>query len=806
VTFHRITDRPSTYVGSDTQDWLNDPVKNSVPTGVPALVLPDVGQWNNTGPNIGSYFVGWRDAGASAAVNRCFYALGENTDYLDDITHRAVATIYEVPFTATAGQTTIDLDDDQWYWTGDPGDDLADIAVVVGGEGDARAQAATLDGGVLYKVDVIHIVQDGANVENTGWIEATAAHPVHLKVDVDLIEGSDYIARVHGRNTIATFNVTDLSLEDLRAHDASYGVQNALFKILGHGDYYSVAPEISLNESARRGFDECYRRKSGSPSTVDGRGTTKDTAGAGGAIYRDGYSPKILSTLDLTHTYGVLPAGWVYDATNHPLDTGLGSFGFVALGFHTVNTSTEDYQPMVASFASFGNTSNNNTSPCTRTKLDGLYDCSMTLDGSGYSYDVTLTDTDSPYFSKDQGGGDYQTDIALKTDVFLVTRTSDGKTRAFVMESITDTTHAVLRSLDGQTYTDWTGTFAGTIKWLKTRFFVGEGLSKYKARLNDIGTAQHENRIFPGLFMVGGPMDWETAGNRYPAAYFGSGYYSEGQVAVIEWGSFSKDVSISYNGHRTLGSLMSDGQISLTPLTDMVAGIDFPEAVADSFRLALSSKISSTMYSRIYVGTTGFLFSVNAVMDTTTAGWTRDSTGVGAVLWDVNSSTGITQYTAPAGSGAISWTELNGIDNSQYAWSNEDIATPLQNIKSSSYADTSVIATITCGVDDIILIDADVPSRNGDDGLTGLTQLVAIQDYGGAGVASTVVGSTNMIRYVEGGLGITNTSVHSSLTITHAGVLRVKMQVKSSSAPTSGIDVGVGHATLRLTRLGKGIL
>lgn len=92
--FHRLT-VPSYYGGlPGGYDYINNAV-----SGTPAnanSVLP-------SGPNSGSYFVGFGDDGTSANANRPHKALSENTDYLDDLLHRDIAVPQRTVDTVAGG-------------------------------------------------------------------------------------------------------------------------------------------------------------------------------------------------------------------------------------------------------------------------------------------------------------------------------------------------------------------------------------------------------------------------------------------------------------------------------------------------------------------------------------------------------------------------------------------------------------------------------------------------------------------------------------------------------------------------------
>jgi hypothetical protein len=75
---------------------------NNAASGTPALTDGALA----AGPNVGSYFVGYKDDGTSANANRPHSALAENTDFLDNLLHRDLAVPTSSSLITSAGDTT----------------------------------------------------------------------------------------------------------------------------------------------------------------------------------------------------------------------------------------------------------------------------------------------------------------------------------------------------------------------------------------------------------------------------------------------------------------------------------------------------------------------------------------------------------------------------------------------------------------------------------------------------------------------------------------------------------------------------
>jgi flavin reductase (DIM6/NTAB) family NADH-FMN oxidoreductase RutF len=100
IEFHRLV--APTYTGGlpATHDFANDPASNSPPgAGVPA---PADGM-KSGGPNDGVYFVAFGEDATANDVNRVSKALAENTDFLDNVIHRDLATPVIVTGLASGG-------------------------------------------------------------------------------------------------------------------------------------------------------------------------------------------------------------------------------------------------------------------------------------------------------------------------------------------------------------------------------------------------------------------------------------------------------------------------------------------------------------------------------------------------------------------------------------------------------------------------------------------------------------------------------------------------------------------------------
>lgn len=108
MQLHRLT--AISYMGGlpGTHDYLNDPVANG-DIGVPANA--DSGK-KSSGPNEGTYFIAFGEDGTSDGGNRSHEALGESTDFLDDVVSGELPVPTNLDGTASGSTSEVDLTGD----------------------------------------------------------------------------------------------------------------------------------------------------------------------------------------------------------------------------------------------------------------------------------------------------------------------------------------------------------------------------------------------------------------------------------------------------------------------------------------------------------------------------------------------------------------------------------------------------------------------------------------------------------------------------------------------------------------------
>lgn len=117
MSFHRLV-TPAYFIASGGPLLAGYDYINNAGAGTPALADGP----KSSGPNLGTYFVAWTDDGTSRHANRGLKALSQNTDILDDLLHRDLATPkVTADATPVVPVSTFTLVDTQGIYVGVPG-------------------------------------------------------------------------------------------------------------------------------------------------------------------------------------------------------------------------------------------------------------------------------------------------------------------------------------------------------------------------------------------------------------------------------------------------------------------------------------------------------------------------------------------------------------------------------------------------------------------------------------------------------------------------------------------------------------
>lgn len=281
--FHRLT-VPTYFGGLVTgADYLNTPSDPTVGgSGTPASVDGvKVG-----GPNDGTYFNAFGDDATSAYMNRGLFALGQNTDALDDYLHRDIAVpVRTASVTAGSAITTIAITGQIFIGASGTVNNQVNRDALFSVLDSNGNEIISVPGGSSVQVGLVH---DGSNNNVVGTTASGFRSGVTLTLTAAIPSGTSYYVVYGERGNLAALPVDALTSVKVRsAQEVSAEVERLLLTLHGTTAYqftWNDAWPVTLNGLLRGGLNARYRNSSVDPGwTVDA-----DTPGAGSTITRDG--------------------------------------------------------------------------------------------------------------------------------------------------------------------------------------------------------------------------------------------------------------------------------------------------------------------------------------------------------------------------------------------------------------------------------------------------------------------------------------------------------------------------------------
>lgn len=280
--FHRLT--VPTYFGGLPvgADYLNTPSDPSVGgTGVPATVDGK----KSGGPNDGTYFHAFQEDATSNFLNRGVFAVGENTDTLDDYLHRDIAVpVRTASATAVAAVSAITITGQIFvgaFGTVNNQDNRDALFSVL----DASGNEILADSGGTVRVGLVH---DGSFNNVLGTIASGFRNGVSLALTPAIPEGTVYYVVYGERGNLAALPVDALTSVKIRSAQEVSAEVERLFRDLHGTEAYQFTWNdpwpVSINGLLRGGLDARYRNSTNDPGTTG----SVDVPGAGNTITRDG--------------------------------------------------------------------------------------------------------------------------------------------------------------------------------------------------------------------------------------------------------------------------------------------------------------------------------------------------------------------------------------------------------------------------------------------------------------------------------------------------------------------------------------
>lgn len=584
ITFHRLNAYPAGYVTTypvgSAFDFINNPAANGDP-GIPALFDGKIAG----GPNQGTYFVGFGEDGLSASVNRLAEALTTNTDNLDNLLRRPIATPKEtILVTAVGAVASVVLPDASGVYLGLPlmpiPDSLTRLFKVVDFQ----------DNEIIDPVS-------GATVTVTSilggaLLSGFSVGPITVNVTPSIPNGVTYRVRYGAKSSEATLAENALLFAVIGSNQSDGVIQN-LFRVLRsppaiNEPWDQVPFDSTIYDLTLSGLNERYNRStahdltasiptgSGLPTPIDLTATFKPGSGSwykrsGPAM--SGWTQRALHDVLIFGTdilyLDPIDALWTariedtYD-TAVGTDNGRGgSSAFVTYGARRFNKlglgTNAGYQPGLSKFLGLSQRTDSTTT-IDPTNLTSLSPGNVgTFDTVSVPGQVLLVINGPDYFWTLVGPLKTSA-IVCGYDMLEVEHTdTHGVTarRTYVIKSLDTVTtfKCQLVRTDGGLPQVANGSAFTFRRWLSLEFLVGDGVDEYRQALGLTNGALPRGLVYaqPPAVSTTGANNVQTS----PAAF-----YAKDQLfgsTALRWGGFNPDASIST--YQSTGFLFADGSI-----------------------------------------------------------------------------------------------------------------------------------------------------------------------------------------------------------------------------------------------------
>lgn len=276
--FHRLV--VPTYFGGlpvSGYDYINNPPLNG-----DAGVAASADGKKASGVNAGTYLVAFQEDALSAAVNRGFKALAENTDMLDDLFHRDIAvTVRTSDVTAAAPVSSIVLAGQVFVGENGVSNNQAqrDLLVSILDSNDHEI----LVGDVEVKAALIH---NGSSTNVVGTQASGFFNTPTVNLNVAIPIGVTYRVYYGERSNLAALPKDALTNIRIRgAQEVDADVERTLRDLhAATGATWNGPWLATINSLVRTGLDGRYRLTTSDP----GGSPAADTPGNGAVITRDG--------------------------------------------------------------------------------------------------------------------------------------------------------------------------------------------------------------------------------------------------------------------------------------------------------------------------------------------------------------------------------------------------------------------------------------------------------------------------------------------------------------------------------------
>jgi len=536
------------------------------------------------GPTPFTYWVGFDDPGYSANVNRGFKALGENTDFLDDVVHQ-VFGVRESVFVATPlfgpAINSYTFPPGSYVWLGSGPETFDDLFTITNGfvggvfspdayfipalNDNLRVVASTSPIGSGFVPGPVTVTFNGFTPTPpfSGGIFVNYRRASNLALITPDIHGP-YPNGIDG--AVARFLYRLDGKPEAYAHSTWYsgdGVgsgEHSLWQLNHHG----------LNQMLLRNTDPLIDTVP-APISYMTPNAANAAPGAqpgfwGERNYLSRHSPMMvsaLSQLSATFEYfdplNALWSAWIEDKGN--LHKG-GSSGFVVYGQRRMTYGAHDtgfgVNRQGSGYSSFLHTSNHPMSgiiPGSSFTFVGQ-DTAAVLLNAGADCWVILS---IPDFWAANVLGEWRTSVAKGYDLVEIQLSPGAAPKTYVIVDLFSGTVAMIQNMDGTTPTFLPNTPC-TIRWRSMVFGVSDGVAGY-----DIGTTSKLK--FDGLFYAAPhqldttPIPTNADRNDYSAKLYASN--ETGKTNALAWGGFrTSSLNFAVTGkYFDNGVLRGDGAV-----------------------------------------------------------------------------------------------------------------------------------------------------------------------------------------------------------------------------------------------------
>ncbi len=515
------------------------------------------------GPNVGTFAVAFGEDATSSNANRGLRALAQNTDWLDNLLHRPIATKVRTGDVGPTGSPTSSITLPTTTFLGVAGtpstvagynllfevlDSNDDEIIDSGSDAKCKVTAVTLGTG-----DVIG--GGGANGNFSG-------NTVGLTISPSIPTGTTYRVYYGTRTNLADLPLDAFTTISIRgAQEVSATVEILLRELHGNSEGWNANWDSTIYDLAASGLDERYgRNPTASPASPPEAywPSGVNTAGSGGFIHRTG--PALTVYSDNTTAYvdplNALFATKSNDTVSHGPGGGV---SFAAYGSRSSSNTITGETTLVPGFGDYlvlwPHTFDNTTHAThMRTRIQEWGTAAFAYGASTdvHTGEAVVTVTQAGNYFRD---GTNTTAVVLGYD--LLECIYNGKRQVYVITGFgsvaapADKTKVTVRCLDG-TVPDFGGSPTGTIRWISTSFGVGEGAGIAHSYTHGSGVLVKLDGLFHQVpvYLTNNSAD---AFDR-TAASFSAQLIASNQPAV-QWGGFDNATGLI----TWAGMLMGDG-------------------------------------------------------------------------------------------------------------------------------------------------------------------------------------------------------------------------------------------------------